>query len=147
MRAYVGKLTLENKVIITDPCYNKDVFRGQMTTECRPGVYWAYVNFGADDRVTSIIIKHHNSHKAQFNRIGFIGVDAGLAGFFNNKPDYSDSEWKEMCNNYWCKRDENGDVKDYWCLDYGVVSSSGYGDGEYEVLANKERDYFKIKFI
>lgn len=62
--------------------------------------------------------------------IGSIGVDAGLAGFFHNKPDYSDEEWGEFCD-----RVRNGDA---WLIEDGFYSSSGYGDGCYGVYAYKQ---------
>lgn len=62
--------------------------------------------------------------------IGSIGVDAGLAGFFHNKPDYSDEEWGRFCD-----RVRNGDA---WLIKDGFYSSSGYGDGCYGVYAYKQ---------
>ena len=62
--------------------------------------------------------------------IGSIGVDAGLAGFFHNKPDYSDEEWGRFCD-----RVRNGDA---WLIEDGFYSSSGYGDGCYGVYAYKQ---------
>ena len=62
--------------------------------------------------------------------IGSIGVDAGLAGFFHNKPDYIDEEWGRFCD-----RVRNGDT---WLIEDGFYSSSGYGDGCYGVYAYKQ---------
>ena len=62
--------------------------------------------------------------------IGSIGVDAGLAGFFHNKPDYTDGEWAAFCD-----RVRHGDV---WLTKDGFYSSSGYGDGCYGVYAYKQ---------
>lgn len=62
--------------------------------------------------------------------IGSIGVDAGLAGFFHNKPDYTDGEWAAFC-----ERVRHGDV---WLTKDGFYSSSGYGDGCYGVYAYKQ---------
>lgn len=53
-------------------------------------------------------------------KIGSIGVDAGLAGFFHNKPDYSDEAWSKFCD-----RIRHGDA---WLTEDGFYSSSGYGD-------------------
>ena len=71
--------------------------------------------------------------------IGTIGVDAGLAGFFNNKQDFNDDEWSELCD-----RIGGGNA---WNLYNGVFSSSGFGDGIYDVYANEERSAFTIVFI
>ena len=62
--------------------------------------------------------------------IGSIGVDAGLAGFFMNKPDYTDEQWTEFCESI-----REGDA---WIKDEGFFSSSGNGDGCYGVYAYKQ---------
>jgi hypothetical protein len=62
--------------------------------------------------------------------IGSIGVDAGLAGFFHNKPDYDDDTWSTFC-----ERVRDGDV---WLIDGGFYSSTGYGDGCYGVFSHKQ---------
>ena len=59
--------------------------------------------------------------------IGFIGVDAGLAGFFIDKPGYTSEQWADFCDSI-----KNGDV---WLTDDGFFSQSGYGDGVYVVYA------------
>lgn len=74
--------------------------------------------------------------------IGSIGVDAGLAGFFHNKPDYSDEEWSAFCD-----RISRGDA---WLTEDGFYSSSGYGDGGYGVFAYQQDDEIaalEIRFI
>ena len=79
--------------------------------------------------------------------VGDIGVDAGIAGFFDGeKPDFSDSEWAEHCN--WMRekdtetKKQNGGRASYWyirCLPQtekdGFWTSSGYGDGGYSAHA------------
>ena len=67
---------------------------------------------------------------AYMEKIGSIGVDAGLAGFFHNKPDYSDEAWSKFCD-----RIRHGDA---WLTEDGFYSSSGYGDGCYGVYAYKQ---------
>ena len=74
--------------------------------------------------------------------IGSIGVDAGLAGFFHNKPDYDDDAWSAFCD-----RIRHGDA---WITGDGFYSSSGYGDGGYGVYAqehNGEIVALEIRFI
>lgn len=72
--------------------------------------------------------------------IGDIGVDAGMAGFFRDKPDYTDEEWYQFCSRF-------DHRKCYTGLDYGVASESGYGDGSYDVYANADRSAFMIEFL
>ena len=61
--------------------------------------------------------------------IGSIGVDAGLAGFFENKKDYNDEEWEDFCNFL------DQSTAQAWEIDNGFFAESGYGDGCYDVYA------------
>ncbi len=82
------------------------------------------------------IQKKHRSFdfgSARWEEVGTIGVDAGLAGIFWNKPDFNDDEWDDFCN----KIDSNGKTKPI--VDkYGFYSETADGDGEYCVDAIKE---------
>lgn len=144
MMEYVGTIELGTKVDITDPCYDKNVWC-RMTTDCEPGTYKGYVEMSDEGdwgmRVATISIFKGDKMWGveEMESIGTIGVDAGLAGFFNDKPDFNDDEWSEFCDKI-----EEGDA---WNLYNGIFSSSGYGDGCYEVYANKERNAFTIVFI
>ena len=141
---YVGTIELGTKVDITDPCYDKDTWC-RMTTDCEPGEYKGYVEMSDEGswgmRVASISIFKGNKKWGieEMECIGTIGVDAGLAGFFNDKPDFNDEEWSEFCDMI-----REGDA---WDLYNGIFSSSGFGDGEYNVYANEERNAFTIVFI
>lgn len=70
--------------------------------------------------------------------IGYIAVDAGLAGFFCDKPDYSDAEWGTFCDKL-TRQDSDGGHHVYDFPDInGFFSSSGYGDGCYDVYGVKD---------
>ena len=144
MLKYIGELELGTKVDITDPCYDKDVWC-RMTTDCEPGLYKGYVEMSdeGDWGMTVATVSIFKGDKMwgieEMEYIGNIGVDAGLAGFFNDKPDFSDTEWNEFCDKI-----NDGDA---WNLYNGIFSSSGYGDGCSNVYANEERNAFTIVFI
>lgn len=127
-------------VIVTDPCYNSDV-------QCReivpmlPGAYICVAHFSDDGdwgiRVAKIGIYRSTQvleemMEGMYFRIGSIGVDAGLAGFFEKKPDFTDEQWHDFCNDI-----RSGDA---WIIDgelvRGFFSSSGFGDGSYSVMAH-----------
>jgi len=144
-RKYIGEINLEDKVDITDPCYNKDVWC-RMTTECKPGTYTGYA-YISEKLATAILIKEKTKEKInaeEMECIGSIGVDSGLAGFFNDKPDYSRDEWPDFCKMIY--EDENNGLYNK-IEDYGLISSSGFGDGDYNVYASPSRDVFVIQFI
>lgn len=144
----VGEKFFEGMIDITDPCYDKDTWC-RMGKEIAKGVYNCNITMSDEGiwgkRVKAIEIfqkglKKKNTHKKY---IGFIGVDAGLAGFFMNKPDYDDIEWAKFCDKI-----REGD---YWFNDEGFFSSSGYGDGEYPVYCykaeNNPEDIVGLKIV
>ena len=150
-KKYAGQLVLGDKVDITDPCYDKDIWCRQ-TVNCWPGTYegYAFITNEGDwgKRVAMLGIFQEGNYDYEsddpivnYNHLGTIGVDAGLAGFFNNKQDFNDDEWMEFCGSL-------GDYKDMVWNNYGgIFSSSGYGDGCYDVYANRDRNAFVIVFI
>lgn len=153
-RKKIGTKHFEGTVDITDPCYDKDVWC-RMTAEVKAGEYECHIwrqtekcNYDGreykDVRVGVIGIYLDGIIPAAraMEEIGEIGVDAGLAGFFMNKPDYNDDEWGEFCDSI-----REGDA---WIKDEGFFSSSGYGDGCYGVYAykvNNEITALEIRFM
>lgn len=154
------------KVDITDPCYDKDVWC-RTTIKVKQGIYNCYVRLLTQDytdrygtvvrdiRVSNIfmVIDEYNNEVYDeidadaldnWEYIDSIGVDAGLAGFFENKPDYDDNEWGKLCENVFF----NGI---YGVLDCGFWCSSGYGDGNYPCYRrcnkNDETIAIMIEFI
>ena len=97
-----------------------------------------------DKRIVTLIIEHENiKHSPKVNEDAWecisqdIGVDAGMCGFYHNKPDFDDdNSWtdfwqnaKHLPGNRWL----TCDVKPY-----GVTVSSGFGDGVYPLYQYKE---------
>ena len=140
----IGVMDFRGSVDITDPCYDKDVWCRMNNVKISEGEYdcyvWRHTDKGKYEDGTpysyllvgAIGIYRNGDIPRQkdMEEIGSIGVDAGLAGFFHNKPDYSDEEWGRFCD-----RVRNGDA---WLIEDGFYSSSGYGDGCYGVYAYKQ---------
>lgn len=125
-----------------------------MTTDCKPGTWYGYVTISDEgewgDRVAMLCIylEDHKDVDMVLELIGNIGVDAGMAGFFRDKPDYTDEEWYQFCSQFDHRKRYTG--LDYGVVSesgYGVVSESGYGDGGYDVYANADRSAFMIEFL
>lgn len=143
-RKKIGVMDFHGSVDITDPCYDKDVWCRMNDVKISDGEYtcnvWHHTDKGTykDGTPYSYILVgaigiYRNGdipRQKDMEEIGSIGVDAGLAGFFHNKPDYSDEEWGRFCD-----RVRNGDA---WLIKDGFYSSSGYGDGCYGVYAYKQ---------
>lgn len=151
---YVGELRLDGKVDITDPGYDKDVWC-RMTKDCQPGIYEGYAYFsdegGWGNRVARLSIFKDDKKVELENMtlIGSIGVDAGMAGFFRDKPDYPDDKWHAFLveSGVFMTQDEFDYSRKTYSIDYGIFSESGFGDGVYEVYANKSKSAFTIVFI
>ena len=148
----IGKRVFGSKVDITDPCYDRDVWCRMNDVEIVPGEYECYVEMASNDetagwgeRVATIGIRLPNvAEDAWYDYLGEIGVDAGMAGFFEKKPDYTDDEWRDFCEEL-DRRTNNA-----YLLDVGFFSNSGYGDGGYGVYGVKTADgivALKIEFI
>ena len=134
----------ERPVTVTDPGYDDDVWCKIDNVKLKPGVYnciaWKGRYYYTDENG-----KRHSyqrvfccgiyldgvgiPNREKMEEIGFIGVDAGLAGFFQDKPNYTDEQWQSLCNEMY--------DKDALIVDEGFFTSSGYGDGEYPVFAYK----------
>ena len=145
----IGTKYFEGTVTVTDPCYNRGSGGWTKEVEVKAGEYeciiWksreVYTYEGrevVERRVGNIGIYYNRLIPPQtmMEHIGDISVDAGLAGFFMNKPDYNDDEWSEFCDSI-----RKGDA---WIKDEGFFSSSGYGDGVYPVYAIKKHGSSEI---
>lgn len=132
-KTVIGTRHFGDMIDITDPCYNRDVWCRINGVKIIPGDYECVI-WGSDELewgervgIIGIYLGGVVPSQDKMEYIGSIGVDAGLAGFFENKPDYSDEEWGKFCNTI-------GHC-DAYIFDEGFCSSSGYGDGEYDVMA------------
>lgn len=139
----------EGLISVTDPCYDSDTWCRLDNIKVIPGTYKciSYVvpkeGSGQWDAgrtmIAQICLEGHNSpqQNAKRKRLGSIGVDAGLAGFYQNKPDYTNEEWSNFCDSFY---DSKGNDKGYLITEHGFCTSSGYGDGEYDVYAYECKD-------
>lgn len=162
-RNFVGQINLTAGVVdITDPCYDGGTWCRMNNVRIKPGIYNCYSYIGESKGwgkrvwINQIVIAHSDYTPSEdfdaeeteakiksgrsWRRIGEIGVDAGLAGFFDRKPDFDDNEWDEICdwmsgeythnpNNVRESYIDNFDNKD------GFWTESGCGDGCYSVHA------------
>lgn len=139
-RKKIGVMDFHGSVDVTDPCYNREVWCRMNDVKIKEGLYTCMAWYQTDKgeyngkpychKVVGIIGVYLDGvvpGQKTMKEIGSIGVDAGLAGFFHNKPDYDDKAWHDFCN-----RISQGDA---WMTDEGFYSSSGYGDGCYSVYA------------
>ncbi|MBE5040788.1 LPD28 domain-containing protein [Ructibacterium gallinarum] len=150
-KVFAGTIEIKaDRIDVTDPGYDKDVWC-RMKAPIIPGNYECYAEFEdfpdwGNRCVRNYIINSNPFFKRRalyrlrnnYTYIGNIGVDAGLAGFFDNKPDFDDAASMDVCSfmdavekggsKVFVKHFETGD---------GFWTHSGFGDGFYPVKAAK----------
>lgn len=149
----VGFKEFAGPVTATDPSYDCDVMYVVRDINIKPGKYSLVVYYGKEYykdennkrrqcSLPYICAMYHESlttiDRYNWRLIGSIGVDAGMAGFFQNKPDYNDEEWGEFC------RKMRGN---YCVMQEGFCTRSGIGDGEYDIYAtyNDENEIIGVE--
>ena len=164
-RKSVGSFVNESgRFAISDPCYEPDVWcRGELEN-IKAGTWNAEVGMtdagsGWGVRVAMLIATHEScdedagidltERRAEFE----VGVDSGQAGIFDAKYYRDDSVFGVS------EGDETGEVwYDHCCsatlsearvgiIPFGVVSSSGYGDGGYECVYYTDADNHVVKVV
>lgn len=159
-------LTSTDVLRISDPCYNKEVWCCGTVKNCEIGEWSAFLIYSDEKdwgvRVAENIALFGNiseedaetilSEKNWKNSDIHVGVDSGQCGIFQDSKypigdtgEYGDelSFYGKCCN--LTLTPQQGDV-----LEFGVVSSSGYGDGSYDCLIAETSDKvsaIKLVFI
>lgn len=117
-RKKIGIKDFHGSVDVTDPCYNRDVWCRMNDVKIKEGEYtclvWYHTDKGTDNgkpyayKVVGIIGIYLDGRipvQKAMKEIGSIGVDAGLAGFFHNKPDYDDDAIEAVTEDFFSKSD------------------------------------------
>lgn len=152
--SYVGMMEFHDRIDISDPCYSRNGYGNIIDYKIKEGKYGCYIKYGKpeedeENRIAEIaIIKrgYGGTKNINWNKVNAIGVDSGLAGFFNHKIEYSNEEWNDFCDRL-CDKEEK-----WWVnFDNGFLSESGWGDGGYYVYESRNNDNeviaLKIVFI
>lgn len=108
MEKFLGQITLKDKIVISDPCYDNKTWCQGVYDKVAPGKYNCYVNYFYDSswcpnyrRVANIIIVHEK-YKSKVatakNTEHTIGIDSGQMGifdydYFQNFNGHSDDNW------------------------------------------------------
>lgn len=147
-----------DEIVVSDPCYDEDVWCRHTVKDVLPG-NWnadftrAPCGFSSNDHRNAEIRAWHTDKWEEASKGTWeleshqIGVDSGQAGFFD-KAHYKDEkvvpeEWKKdfrICeDDPWyamnCHKTINFPGMGF--VPYGVVSSSGIGDGQYNLYSKK----------
>ena len=140
-------------VIVTDPCYEpsngynrtlRDVLTGKWNCQATVRDCGAW-----GKRISRLTIRHEDYPKCRPSEyVGHAAVDSGQCGFFD--PEYFEKNQPD--NNFnniesWYRRvcELTLNEPDWGTIDdRGVVSSSGYGDGYYNIYAIRNRSGFIV---
>ena len=146
----LGYITLGDKVMVSDPCYKLGTWCQDLLEDVQPGRYRCSLLISDEgewgNRVTFLTASHSDVENITFDlsdlesESGDIGVDSGMCGIFDYeyyKTVAGDEDWYDEV----CKVDD-GNTFD----EKAVISSSGYGDGCYDLLVNRN-DEGKLNFI
>jgi len=159
------------KVYVSDPCYEVGTWCQLHLEKVRTGTWQMDMEHDDHEVVSALVCRHIDCRYPLFGELaGEIGVDSGQAGVFDSQyyksnkvaqgieltsedspivdedsDEYEDGgAWYNLC----CDKtlgDECGGV-----IPFGALSSSGYGDGGYNVWVAKENDEIvgiKIIFV
>ena len=152
---FVGTINISdiepNNILAADPCYSFDVWCIHKFL-IKPGVYDCYVTTiskGEEKRVKEAFIVKHNldPNNITFYLVpnGNIGVDSGQCGFYllndtsNKGRLFTDIEYHKICNDTL--------DKDWSITDKGFFTSSGYGDGNYQLFVDIDCNAAKLVYI
>ena len=156
---YLGTIYIDenDNVHITDPGYDNDLWCNATINNFKKGLYEIYT-YHKDNCVARIKLLHrdmkHLDKITDYNiTLDCIGVDAGLCGFFINKPNYNHDEWASICDylNMFESPIQTCVTVDTPFKCTGAVCSSGYGDGLYraslKVDASSKFYCCEVKFL
>jgi hypothetical protein len=146
-------ITLSDKVRVSDPCYDNDVWCKTNLEGVLPGKYKVDVERSDEGswgrRISRLVVvhedfEHHMYDEVRWDEHSEIGVDSGQAGIFCESTYRNDTveietpesdfhivfegegeKWYEKM----CKFSLSGEG--WGSYETGVVTSSGYGDGSY----------------
>lgn len=168
---YIGRFSLGNKVMVSDPCYGTDTWCQGVLENVREGFWDAYIkitdkgpwgirvgelvaiNLDYNDEYTGL--KSGDINELQNFEVG---VDSGTAGIFDyeyyckyHTDKDADEDWYErwIIHQFFSGVNESDWEKCIFTEFNGVASKSGYGDGIYDcyVARNEEGKIVGIKIV
>lgn len=149
------KIKLGNKVVVSDPCYSLGTWCMAVVEGVKAGVYHAIVTKKDMDewgiRCSALKVVHAEYAKHDHDWVKTeheIGVDSGQAGVFDFDSFRNDEQKLNIESAFTPNENEKGDVwytkmcgltnsDNRWgTYPNGVVSSSGIGDGGYDLYVS-----------
>ncbi len=143
---HVGTFEIKSgSVYVTDPCYEPGTWCQGLVKNVLCGKWKASViientSLGWGNRVHELNVVHEAYEDIEIfmdKQTFVVGVDAGVAGFFDSDKwvgrSSDEDEYSRLC-------EMTHDLEQAGCTDYGVISSSGFGDGAYDCFVGKNKE-------
>jgi hypothetical protein len=160
-------IKLSEKVIVSDPCYENPTWCQKKLDDVLSGNYVPFVKvtdntdgWGRRNSVISVIHEDYTNKDLKWTHVknADIGVDSGQCGIFSletyrNNESLNNYEWINGKSPFNGGFTTDGSEEDKWyekmcdltlstennwgSYDNGVVSSSGYGDGSYNLYVSR----------
>lgn len=157
MIKYLGKIKLNDTVIVSDPCYKVGVWCQGEINNILEGEYNVFVSED-DGRIKELIVSSDKYPEIEDWEINMeqpfeVGVDSGNAGIFDYKYYYDTHEEDDILDEWYddmfAGLFDNEDSKNWlFFRNHGVITSSGYGDGVYHCYtAEHDNKVMAIKII
>lgn len=151
------------ELVISDPCYDSPIWCAGVV-KAKNGTWATFCNYNDDARVAEIIAYHMDSAMLDNTIIDRViaeaplpfinGVDSGQLGYFDRSHYRNDESAKDLTkHDFGPSFDrEPGDSwyraaceitlgnSNFGVMPFGVVSSSGWGDGSYQTTSIKDDD-------
>ena len=131
------------KICVSDPCYDKGTRCAAWDLDAQRGLWNCEVikeyfgTFGEKVKELICIVEDYDQKNTKWKKLEYdIGVDSGQCGIFDydKYPDGSTGKYEDLNSFYGkCCKITLNDKEPYGVLDFGVVSSSGFGDGSYDL--------------
>lgn len=142
---HYGTVELGDRVKVSDPCYGIDVWCSHILDKVKPGIWDCYIILGGEfnERVAFLVMCKDGYQFSLPKKCepADIGVDSGTCGIYDleyykeyHGGDDHDVKWYDDNVLSWCMND-----KAFICTGgKGFVSDSGYGDGSYYLLVDRD---------
>lgn len=151
-------IQFSNEVVVSDPCYTIPTWCQIIVKNVKEGNYIPFVleNDEWGGRISALCVIHeeqaHQNCSLQWEEHGgTIGVDSGQCGIFSKdsyrkdsifkiapKFEYSGKEKGDKWYAHMCDKTLSDNM--WGAYGYGVVSSSGIGDGSYDLYSLSDDD-------
>jgi hypothetical protein len=157
MIKYLGKIKLNDTVMVSDPCYKVGVWCQGEINNVLEGEYNVFISED-DGRIKELIVSNDKYPEIEDWEINMeqsfeVGVDSGNAGIFDYKYYYDTHEEDDILDEWYDDMltglFDNEDSKNWlFFRNHGVITSSGYGDGIYHCYtAEHDNKVMAIKIV